>query len=180
MRFILLFLNLSLICGFHNIIFSKMKISILNNIFGEYSNIETSPNYERDEVYFIGFSNENSSSDLEKKADVGKKNVESPSFIVANNLKQFRKDYGGGFDEREMDKTCLEKIYDQQQEQITLNKLKKYSHQMNLLKKLQNSDVNVFEKLRAIEEYNYCFESSKYISNIESGGLYSEWENINF
>jgi len=46
---------------------------------------------------------------------------------------------------------------------------------MNLLKKLENGGVSEFEKVKAIDEYNYLMESSKYISNIESGGLYKNW-----
>jgi hypothetical protein len=88
-----------------------------------------------------------------------------------------RKSYGGGFDQREIGKTCLEKIYDQVQETVILNKLKKYQYQMNLLKKLQNVGVSDFEKIKAIDEYNYYMESSKYVSNIQSGGLYKNWTN---
>jgi hypothetical protein len=44
----------------------------------------------------------------------------------------------------------------------------------------QNSDVGNLEKLIAIEEYNYVMESSKYIANIESGGLYSDWSSNDF
>ena len=51
---------------------------------------------------------------------------------------------------------------------------------MNLLKKLENGGVSDFEKIKAIEEYNYVMESSKYLSNIESGGLCSDWKNVDF
>ena len=161
-----------------------MKISIFNNIFGNnLTSKMSSSSEENDNIYIVEFSKEDSSSskDLEVNTVVDeKKDEELVSILVSNNLKRMRKEYGGGFDQREIGKTCLEKIYDQVQEKTTLNKLRKYNYQMNLLKKLENREVGEFEKIRAIEEYNYLMESSKYISNIESGGLYSDWKNIDF
>ena len=183
MRFILLFFNLCLIESFHNTIFSKMKIHV-NNIFG--NNLiskMSSSSEENDNIYTVEFSKEDSpsSKDLEINTVVDEKNEdELVSIIISNNLKRMHKEYGGGFDQREFEKTCLEKIYDQVQENTTLNKLRKYNYQMNLLKKLENCQIGEFEKIRAIEEYNHVMECSKYISNIESGGLYSDWKNIDF
>lgn len=185
MRLILLFLNLCFIHSFHNTIFSKMKISTLNNIYGNYLTRETSSSTidEKTSLYFVGFSNNDSTSskDLEVNTVTDEKNdAELVSIIISNNLKKMRKECGGGFDQREIGKTCLEKIYDEAQENITLNKLRKYNYQMTLLNKLENSDVGEFEKIKAIEEYNYLMESSKYIYNIESGGLYKNWSNNDF
>jgi hypothetical protein len=105
------------------------------------------------------------------------KSEESLAVILSRKLNKTRRENDGGFDQRDVGETCLEKIYDQIQEKQTLEKLRKYNYQMNLLKKLQNMDVNEFEKIRAIDEYNYLMESSKYVANIESGGLYKNWNN---
>ena len=185
MRLILLFLNLYLIKSFHNTIFSKMKISILNNIFGNYLTRETSSSTidEKTSLHFVEFSKDDSTSskDLEINKVVDENNNdELVSIIISNNLKRMRKEYGGGFDQREIGKTCLEKIYDEVQENITLNKLRKYNYQMKLLNKLENVGISEFEKIKAIDEYNYLMETSKYISNIESGGLYKNWTNNDF
>jgi len=51
---------------------------------------------------------------------------------------------------------------------------------MNLLKKLENNKNSEFEKIKAIEEYNYVMESSKYTHNSEAGGLYKNWSNNDF
>jgi hypothetical protein len=161
-----------------------MQISIFKNMFGN-NNLTTKTSFssiEKDNIYFVDFSKQDSSSsnDLEVTPNMDENNdSELVSIIVSNNLKRMRKEYGQGFDQRELEKTCLEKIYDQAQEKSILQKLKKYNYQMNLLKKLENSEVGEFEKIKAIEEYNYLIESSKYISNIEKGGLYSDWNNIN-
>jgi hypothetical protein len=161
-----------------------MKISIFNNIFDGYlTTNRCSTTEENENDYIIEFSkNESlSSKDLEVNTVTDEKNDEKlVSILVSNNLKRMRKEYGGGFDQRDIGKTCLEKIYDQVQENNTLNKLRKYNYQMNLLKKLQNVGVSDFEKIKAIEEYKYVMESSKYVPNIESGGLYKNWSNNNF
>jgi hypothetical protein len=138
---------------------------------------------DKEKDYFIGFSKEDSSSskDLEVNTVIDEKNDEElVSILVSNNLKRMRKESGQGFDQRELGKTCLEKIYHQVQEKTTLDKLRKYNYQMNLLKKLENIDVNEFEKIRAIEEYNYVMESLKYAHNFEFGGLYKNWTNNDF
>ena len=184
MRLILLFINLSLIQSFHNTIFSKMKIFISNNIFGDYFTTKKySTTEENENAYTIEFSTDDSkpSKDLEVNTKTDEKNDEKlVSILVSNNLERMRKECGGGFDQRKIGKTCLEKIHDEVQENTTLEKLRKYNYQMKLLKKLQNSDVGNLEKLIAIEEYNYLTESYKYIANIESGGLYSDWSNNDF
>jgi hypothetical protein len=180
MRLILLFLNLCLIGGFHNIIYSnsKMNVYTLKNIFGNYLTSE-----EKENVYFVGFSNDESVpfKDLEINT-VADNNKESElaNIIISNRLKRMRKEHGGGFDQRDIGKTCLEKIYDQVQERIILNKLRKYNYQLSLLKKLENSEVSDFEKIKAIADYNYLMESSKYVSNIEAGGLYKNWTSNEF
>jgi len=97
--------------------------------------------------------------------------------ILSRKLNKTRRENDGGFDQRDVGETCLEKIYNQIQEKQTLEKLRKYVYQMNLLKKLENGGVSDFEKIKAIEDYKYVMESSKYISNIESGGLYKNWTN---
>jgi hypothetical protein len=159
-----------------------MKISISNNIFGDYFTTKKySTTEENENAYTIEFSKDDSTSskDLEENTATDEKNDEKlVSILVSNNLKKMRREYGGGFDQRDIGKTCLEKIYDEKEEKTTLNKLKKYNYQMNLLKKLENKGVSEFEKIKAIEEYNYYIESSKYVSNIESGGLYKNWTNI--
>lgn len=184
MRLILLFLNLCLIESFHNTMFSKMQISIFKNIFGNHLTTKMcSSSEENDNIYVVEFSKEDSthSKDLEVSTVTDeKKDDELVSILVSNNLKRMRREHGGGFDQRDIGKTCLEKIYDEIQEKKTLEKLRKYRYQINLLKKLQNCQVGEFEKIRAIEEYNYIMESSKYISNIEAGGLYKNWTNSNF
>lgn len=184
MRLILLFINLSLIQSFHNTIFSKMKIFISNNIFGDYFTTKKySTTEENENAYTIEFSTDDSkpSKDLEVNTKTDEKNDEKlVSILVSNNLKRMRKECGGGFDQRKIGKTCLEKIHDEVQENTTLEKLRKYNYQMKLLKKLQNSDVSEFEKIKAIDDYNYLMESSKYISNIEAGGLYKNWSSYDF
>jgi hypothetical protein len=103
----------------------------------------------------------------------------SESISVSNNLRRrIRKKYYGGYDQREFGKTCLEKIHEQVQEKTTLDKLRKYNYQMNLLKKLEGDKLAESEKITAIEEYNYLTESSKYTHNVEAGGLYKDWNNI--
>jgi hypothetical protein len=51
---------------------------------------------------------------------------------------------------------------------------------MNLLQKLKNCQIGELEKIKAIEEYNYVMESSKYTHNSEAGGLYKNWSNNDF
>jgi hypothetical protein len=161
-----------------------MKIFISNNIFGDYFTTKKySTTEENENAYTIEFSTDDSkpSKDLEVNTKTDEKNDEKlVSILVSNNLKRMRKECGGGFDQRKIGKTRLEKIYDEVQENTTLEKLRKYNYQMKLLKKLQNSDVSEFEKIKAIDDYNYLMESSKYISNIEAGGLYKNWSSYDF
>jgi hypothetical protein len=145
--------------------------------------MKTSPTSEDKENYYsIGFSKDESpsSKDLEVNTSSNKRTHQEPNGVSNSLKRRIRKKYGGGFDQRELGKTCLEKIYDRVQEKTTLDKLRKYNYQMNLLKKLQNVGVSEFEKIKAIEEYNYFMELSKYISNIEKGGLYKNWSNNDF
>jgi hypothetical protein len=64
--------------------------------------------------------------------------------------------------------------------QIQMEKLAKFSYQMNLLKKLENNKIGEPCKLEAINKYNYLFEKRKYVTNIEAGGLYHSWDNPDF
>jgi hypothetical protein len=155
-----------------------MQTSISKNIFDDYLIIKTSSTFEdKENKYSIGFSKDESpcSNELEINTSSNKRTHEEPDGVSNNLRRRIRKKYGGGFDQRELGKTCLEKIYDQVQEKTTLDKLRKYNYQMNLLKKLENNKNSEFEKIKAIEEYNYVMESLKYAHNFESGGLYSDW-----
>lgn len=79
---------------------------------------------------------------------------------------------GSGNDERYTTNNMDEKINYHKQ----IEKLVKFNYQMNLLKMLEsNKHIDVC-KLKAIDEYNFLYEKSKYLSNIESGGLYNSWE----
>ena len=178
MRVILLFLNLCLIQSFHyNLLFGVQRCK---SIFTRFLS-DSIKHEEGETIFFTGSVDSPSSNNLDVNPDsyVIRKE-DSLEVILSRNLQKMRREYGGGFDQRDIGKTCLEKIYDEEQEKNTLEKLRKYSYQMNLLKKLENSQIGEFEKIRAIEGYKYVMESSKYISNIESGGLYSDWKNIDF
>ena len=61
-----------------------------------------------------------------------------------------------------------------------MEKLAKFSYQMKLLKKLESNKIAEPCKLEAINEYNFLFEKSKYLTNIESGGLYHSWDDPGF
>uniref|UniRef100_A0A6C0H940 Uncharacterized protein n=1 Tax=viral metagenome TaxID=1070528 RepID=A0A6C0H940_9ZZZZ len=78
---------------------------------------------------------------------------------------------GSGMDERYSTNTDNETNY-----QIQMEKLAKFSYQMKLLKKLESNKIAEPCKLEAINEYNYLFEKRKYLTNIESGGLYNSWD----
>lgn len=83
---------------------------------------------------------------------------------------------GSGNDERYTTNTLIDEInYHKQME-----KLVKFNYQMNLLKKLESNQHTEQCKLEAINEYNFLFEKHKYLSNIESGGLYHSWDNNDF
>ena len=166
MRVILLLLNLCLAGSFHNILLTNVRFFIC---------LKDSSTNDCENVYFSGSLDSSSSNNLHVNPDSYVDKKEPLAVILSRKLNKMRRDYGGGFDQRDIGKTSLEKIYDQIQEKKTLEKLRKYSYQMNLLKKLENNQVNEFEKLREIEEYKYYMESSKYVSNIESGGLYKNW-----
>jgi hypothetical protein len=126
---------------------------------------------DKEKDYSIGFSKDESpcSNELEINTSSNKRTHQEPDGVSNSLKRRIRKKYGGGFDQRELGKTCLEKIYDQVQEKNTLDKLRKYNYQMNLLKKLESNKNSEFEKIRAIEEYNYVMESLKYADNFESG-----------
>ena len=166
MRIILLFLNLCLAGSFRNILLPKVH---------SLTRLKDSSTSHYENICFSGSINSSSSNNLDVNPDSYVDKKEPLAVILSKKLNKMRREYGGGYDQRDIGKTCLEKIYDQIQEKKTLEKLRKYSYQMNLLKKLQNNQVSEFEKLREIEEYKYYMESSKYISNIESGGLYKNW-----
>lgn len=177
MRLILLFLNLCLVESFCNTLL--LNVQRYKNVLTRF--LYDSKHEEGGTIFFTGSVDSPSSNNLDVNPDsyVSRKE-ESLAVILSRNLQKMRREHGGGFDQRDIGKTCLEKIYDEEQEKNMMEKLRKYSYQMNLLKKLENSQIGEFEKIRAIEEYKYVMESSKYISNIESGGLYSDWKNIDF
>ena len=83
---------------------------------------------------------------------------------------------GTGIDERYSDSNILEDTEYLRQ----MEKLAKFSYQMKLLKKLESNKIAEPCKLQAIEEYNFLYEKSKYMTNIESGGLYHSWDDPGF
>lgn len=167
MRVILLFLNLCFAGSFRNILLPKVH---------SLSRLKDSSTSHYENICFTGSINSSSSNNLDVNPDSYVDKKEEPlALILSRKLNKLRTEYGDGYDQRDIGKTCLEKIYDEIQEKKTFEKLRKYSYQMNLLKKLENGGVSDFEKIKAIEEYNYVMESSKYLSNIESGGLYKNW-----
>lgn len=82
---------------------------------------------------------------------------------------------GTGIDERYSINTHEDTEYQRQME-----KLAKFSYQMKLLKMLESNKHIDPCKLQAIEEYNFLYEKSKYITNIEAGGLYHSWDDAGF
>lgn len=178
MRLILLFFNfyyLSLVWSFHNVLVYQshnLYRSKNTNIVTVFGGSDDTIIHNDESIYF-------SDSMNSSVPDNSNTNKNSLSIILGENIKRMRKEYGGGLDQREIGKTCLEKIYDKVQEKTVLNKLRKYNYQMNLLKKLENNQVADLEKIKAIDEYKYLMESSKYISNLESGGLYKNWNDNN-
>ena len=58
-----------------------------------------------------------------------------------------------------------------------LQKIRDSFEKYKLLQKLQSKNVANNEKIKAIDNYNYHSESSKYISDISKGGLYNDWNN---
>lgn len=171
MRVILLFLNLLLVYSFRNILLSTTSIR-------SFICLKDSSRSDGENVCFTYDIDPTSSNNLHvNSGSYVNKSEESLAVILSRKLNKTRRENDGGFDQRDVGETCLEKIYNQIQEKQTLEKLRKYVYQMNLLKKLENGGVSDFEKLRAIYEYNYYMESSKYVSNIQSGGLYKNWTN---
>lgn len=81
---------------------------------------------------------------------------------------------GSGNDER------YSNTNDEVEYHTQMEKLAKFSYQMKLLKKLESNKIAEPCKLEAISEYNFLFEKHKYLSNIESGGLYHSWDNNDF
>uniref|UniRef100_A0A6C0DDY4 Uncharacterized protein n=1 Tax=viral metagenome TaxID=1070528 RepID=A0A6C0DDY4_9ZZZZ len=81
---------------------------------------------------------------------------------------------GTGIDER------YSNTIDEIEYHTQMEKLAKFSYQMKLLKKLESNKIAEPCKLQAIDEYNFLFEKRKYVTNIESGGLYDSWEDSGF
>ena len=81
---------------------------------------------------------------------------------------------GSGIDER------YSNTLDETEYHTQMEKLAKFSYQMKLLKKLESNKNAEPCKLQAIEEYNFLYEKSKYVTNIESGGLYHSWDDPGF
>ena len=101
------------------------------------------------------------------------------SFILKTDPNKKRLSYkhyykGSGIDER------YSTTLDETEYHTQMEKLAKFNYQMKLLKMLEsNKDIDP-SKLKAIEEYNFLYEKSKYITNIEAGGLYHSWDNPDF
>lgn len=113
--------------------------------------------------------------DNEEKNNSGEEIPSRESVILKTNPDKKSLTYkyqfkGSGVDER-YSNTLDEIEYHKQME-----KLAKFSYQMKLLKKLENNKIAEPCKLDAIDEYNFLFEKRKYITNIESGGLYDSWD----
>ncbi len=114
--------------------------------------------------------------DNEEKKNSGDETQTRESFILSTDPNKKRLSYkytfkGTGMDER------YSNTLDETDYQIQMEKLAKFSYQMKLLKKLESNKIAEPCKLEAINEYNYLFEKRKYVTNIESGGLYNFWEN---
>jgi hypothetical protein len=115
--------------------------------------------------------------DNEEKNNTDAKIRESAILKTDPNKKRLSYKYtfkGTGMDER------YSNTLDETDYQIQMEKLAKFSYQMNLLKKLENNKIGEPCKLEAINEYNYLFEKRKYVTNIEAGGLYHSWDNPDF
>jgi len=118
--------------------------------------------------------------DNEEKNNTGAERQSRESFILNTNPDKKRLSYkhyhkGSGIDERYSTNTHEDTEYQKQME-----KLAKFSYQMKLLKKLESNKNADPCKLQAIEEYNFLYEKSKYITNIEAGGLYHSWDDPGF
>lgn len=83
---------------------------------------------------------------------------------------------GSGNDERYATNSLVDEINNKKQ----MEKLVKFNYQMNLLKKLESNKYIEPCKLEAINEYSFLFEKNKYITDLESGGLYHSWDNSDF
>jgi hypothetical protein len=125
------------------------------------------------EIHFDGSSNNLETTQIKEEESL-------VNILVSSNLKRMNQLYGAGFDQREMEKTCLEKMRDEIEEGKNVMKLIKFIRQMNLLKKLENSQVSQFDKLKALDDYNNLMETIKYTHNFEAGGLYKDWNNNDF
>jgi len=115
--------------------------------------------------------------DNEEKNNTDAKIRESAILKTDPNKKRLSYKYtfkGTGMDER------YPNTVDETDYQIQMEKLAKFSYQMNLLKKLESNKIGEPCKLEAINEYNYLFEKRKYLTNIEAGGLYHSWDNPDF
>jgi hypothetical protein len=82
-----------------------------------------------------------------------------------SNINKFR-----GYDQR-FNETLVE-------ERAELNYLfRKRFYQLNLLRKLETSDISTLEKIQDLEVYDgYNENSSKYSVNLKAGGLFKDWE----
>lgn len=174
LRVIILFLNLfSLVECYRNTKATTKQLFYLTKSDNFYK-INDNENIMNEEIHFQGSSNNLETNEIIKEED------SLVSTLVANNLKRVNQFYGAGFDQREMEKTCLEKIQHEIEERTNLMKLRKFNRQMELLKKLENGQVSQFDKLKALDDYNYLMETIKYTHNVESGGLYKDWNNSDF
>lgn len=117
--------------------------------------------------------------DNEERNNTGAEIQARESVILKTNPDKKRLSYryhykGSGIDERYS--TTLDEI----EYHTQMEKLAKFSYQMKLLKKLESNKHAAPCKLEAINEYNFLFEKRKYLTNIESGGLYNSWDDPGF
>lgn len=113
--------------------------------------------------------------DNEEKNNSGTEIPSRESMILKTNPDKKKLSYkytfkGSGMDER------YSNTVDEIEYHTQMEKLAKFSYQMKLLKKMESNKIAEPCKLQAIDEYNFLFEKRKYITNIESGGLYDSWE----
>lgn len=113
--------------------------------------------------------------DNEEKNNTGTEIPSRESVILKTNPDKKSLTYkyhfkGSGIDER------YSNTLDEIEYHTQMEKLAKFSYQMKLLKKLVNNQIAEPCKIQAIEEYHFLFEKRKYLTNIESGGLYDSWD----
>lgn len=117
--------------------------------------------------------------DNEEKNNTGAERQSRESLILKTNPDKKSLSYkyhykGSGIDER------YSSTLDETEYYTQMEKLSKFNYQMKLLKMLESNKHIDPCKLQAIEEYHFLYEKSKYITNIEAGGLYDSWDDPGF